>query len=123
IVHEDGSAIFFGPGAALIDHAAGVGVAAAERVGRAAVVVVPLVAGVVAVVGDRLDVVVGIGVEVLASLPLIAGAGDDVKDVRDDAGGGKKVAVLVVVEAPGVARAVGEDFELVPHGVIAPDAG
>ena len=88
-----------------------------------AVAVVPLVAGVVAVVGDGLDVVVGVGVEVLAGLPLVAGAGNDVKDVRDDAGGGEEVAILVVVEAPGVAGAVGKDFELVPDGVIAPDAG
>ena len=73
VVHEELAAVFLGPGAAVIDHAAGVGVAAAERVGLAAVVVVPLVAGVVAVVGDRLDVVVGVGVEVLAGLPLVAG--------------------------------------------------
>src|SRR5437762_9414527 len=98
IVHEDGAAIFLGPGPALIDHAAGVGVAAAERVGLQAVAVVPLVAGVVAVVGDCLDVVVGVGVEVLTGLPLIAGAGDDVKDVRNDAGRGEEVAVLVVVK-------------------------
>src|SRR5205085_8150284 len=123
VVREDGAAVFFGPGPALIDHAAGVGVAAAERVGLQAVAVVPLVAGVVAMVGDRLDVVVGVGVEVLAGLPLVAGAGNDVKDVRDYAGGGEEVAVLVVVEAPGVARAVGKDLELVPHRMIAPDAG
>src|SRR5213075_2652505 len=109
IVHEDGAAVFFGPGTALIDHAAGVGVAAAERVGLAAVAVVPLVAGVVAVVGDGFDVVVGVGVEVQAALPLVAGAGNDVKEVGDDAGGGEEVAVLVVVEAPGVAGAVGKD--------------
>src|SRR5947209_17670554 len=97
--------------------------AAAERVGLQAVAVVPLVAGVVAVVGDRLDVVIGVGVEVLAGLPLIACAGNDVNDVRDDAGGGEEVSKLVVVEAPWVARAVGEDFELMPHGMIAPNAG
>src|SRR5439155_2020242 len=85
IVHEDGAAVFFGPAPALIDHAAGVGVAAAERVGLQAVAVVPLVAGIVAVVGDRLDVVVGVGVEVRAGLPLVTGAGNDVKDVRNDA--------------------------------------
>src|SRR5947209_8202535 len=97
--------------------------AAAERVGLQAVAVVPLVAGVVAVVGDRLDVVVGVGVEMLAGLPLVASAGNDVKDVRDDAGGGEEISILVVVEAPRVARAVGEDFELVANRMIAPDAG
>jgi hypothetical protein len=107
----------------LIDHAAGVGVAAAERVGLEAVADVPLVAGVVAVVGDGFDVIVGVGVEVQAALPLVAGAGNDVKEVGNDTGGGEEVAVLVVVEAPGVAGAVGEDFELVADGVITPDAG
>src|SRR4051812_5971225 len=96
VVHEDSAAIFLWPGAALIDHAAGVSVPAAERVGLAAVVVVPLIARVMAVVGDRLDVVVGVRIEMLPRLPLIAPARNDVKDVRDDAGRREKVAVLIV---------------------------
>ena len=120
---EDGTAVFFGPGYALIDHAAGVGVAAAERVGLEAVADVPLVAGVVPVVGDGFDVVIGVRVEVQAALPLVAGTRNDVQEVGDDAGGGEEVAVLVVVEAPGVGGAVGIDFELVADGVITPDAG
>ena len=35
----------------------------------------------------------------------------------------KRLAAVVEVDAPGVARAVGEDLELVPRGMIAPDAG
>ena len=99
------------------------GVAAADFVGLAAVVVVPLVAGVVAMVGDGFDVVVGVGVPVVAGLPLVAGPGDDVVAVGDDAGGGEEVAVLVVVEPPGIAGPFGEDLELVADGVIPPDAG
>ena len=56
-------------------------------------------------------------------LPLVAAALDDVVEVRDDAGGDERLAVLVEVDAPGVARAVGEDLEVVPRRVIAPDAG
>ena len=53
------------PGAALVDHRAGVGVAAAGRVGPA-VAAVWVGAEVMPVVGDGLDVVVGVGIEVLA---------------------------------------------------------
>ena len=35
----------------------------------------------------------------------------------------ERLAVLVEIEAPGIARAVGEDFEDVPGRMIAPDAG
>ena len=98
------------------------GVAAAGAVG-AVVAAVRVGADVVAVVGDRLDVVVGVRVEVRARLPLVAAALDDVVAVRDDAGLDERLAVLVEVEAPGVARAVGEDLEVVPRRVIAPDAG
>ena len=87
VVHEDGVAILLGPGvAAEIDHRAGVGVAAAGRVGPAVAGVRSLVADPVQVIGDRLDVVVGVRVEVLARLPLVARALDDVVQVRDDAG-------------------------------------
>ena len=74
-------------------------------------------------VGDRLDVVVGVGVEVLARLPLVTAALGDVVEVRDDAGGDDHLPVLVEVDAPGVARAVGEDLEDVPGRMVPPDAG
>ena len=35
----------------------------------------------------------------------------------------ERLAVVVEVEAPRVARALGEDFEHVPRRMIAPDAG
>ena len=71
--------------AAEVDHRAGVGVAAAGRIRSAVAGVRPLVADLVHVVGDRLDVVVGVRVEVLAGLPLVSRALDDVVEVRDDA--------------------------------------
>ena len=72
-------------------------------------------------VGDRLDVVEGVRIEVLAGLPLVAGARNHVIQVRDDAGGRERVAVVVEVEAPRIAGALGEDLEGLPGRVIAPD--
>ena len=104
------AAILLRPGAALVDHQAAVGVAAAGAVG-AAVAAVRVRAVPVQVVGDGLDVVVGVRVEVRARLPLIAAALDDVEGVRNDAGLDEGLAVVVEVEAPRIARAVGEDLE------------
>ena len=81
------------------------------------------IASVVRVVGDGLDVVIGVGIEVLTGLPLIPPAGDDVIQMRDDAGGDEELAMLIVIEPPRVAGALGEDFKRVPHRVIAPHAG
>ena len=74
-------------------------------------------------VGDGLDVVVRVGIEMLAGLALVAAALDDVVKMRDDAGGDEHLAARVEVDAPGVAGAVGEDLEDVPRRVVAPDAG
>ena len=122
VVHEQRAAVLGRPGAAQVDHRAGVGVAAAGGVG-AAVAAVRVGAQVMPVVGDGLDVVVGVGIEVLARLPLVAAALDHVIKVRDDAGRDEHLAAGVEVDAPGVAGAVGEDLEDVPRRVIAPDAG
>ena len=79
-------------------------------------------AGVVGVVGNRLDVVVGEGIEVLARLTLIAGAGQDMIKVRDDAGGIKELAAGIEIEAPRITRAFGEDLEDVAGRMETPDA-
>ena len=92
VVHEERAAVLGRPGAAQVDHRPGVGVAAAGRVGPA-VAAVRVGAQVVAVIGDRLDVVIGVGIEVLARLPLVAAPLDDVIEVRDDAGGDEHLAV------------------------------
>ena len=111
-----------GPAAAQVDHGAGMGVAAAGRVG-AVVARVRRRADPMPMLGDRLDVVVGVGVEVLAGLTLVAAALNHVIQVRDHAGREKRLALVVEIDAPRIARAVGEDFEHVLRGVIAPDAG
>ena len=103
------------------------GVAAAHGVGRLGdlqgIGTMDAAAGVVRVVGDGLDVVVGERIEMLASLTLVTGAGEDVVKVRDDAGRVEELAVCVVVEPPRIARTLGEDLEDVAGRVIAPDAG
>ena len=97
--------------------------AAAHGVGGGLVGTIPLAAGPVAVAGDRLDVVEGPGIEVLAALPLIASALDHVEKVRDDTGLDEALAVRVEVNAPRVAGAVRERLENVPRGMVAPHAG
>ena len=119
--------------AALVDGEAAVRVTAAERVG----VVVhhacagrfveadigSRIAGVVRVVGDGLDVFIGVRVEVLPGLSVVSPTGDDVVEMRNDARGDEPLAMLVVIEPPRVAGAMREDLELMPHGMVTPHAG
>ena len=72
-------------------------------------------------VGDGLDVVEDVAVEVLARLPVVARALDDVEQVRDHTGSGEGLAVVVEVDAPRVAGAPGEHLEPVCGRVVAPD--
>ena len=102
------------PGAAQVYHSAGVGMAAAGRVGPA-VAAVRVGPEVMPVVGDRLDVVIGVWIEMLACLALVPAALDHVIEMRDDARGDEHLPAGIEVDAPGVARAVCEDFEDVPH--------
>ena len=55
-------------------------------------------------------------------LPLIAAALDDVPQMGNHAGGRNRLAPVVEVDAPGIARAFGKHFKHVPRGMIAPDA-
>ncbi len=77
VAHEDLAAVLRGPGAALVDHQAAVGVAAAGGV-AAVVAAVRRGADVVDVVGDRLDVGIGVRIEVRPRLSQITAALDDV---------------------------------------------
>ena len=74
-------------------------------------------ARVVRMVGNRLDVVVGERIEVLAGLTLVAGAGQDMIQMRDHTGRIEELAVRVEVEAPRIARTLGEDLEDLAGGV------
>ena len=59
-----------------------------------------------------------IGIRVLrrAALPHVDAAGGHVEEVVDDAGADEEVSRRVVVAAPGIAGAVGKDFELPGRG-------
>ncbi len=121
VVHEQRALVLGRPGTAQIDHRPRVRMAAAGGVGPA-VAAVRVGPQVMPVVGDRLDVVVGIGIEMLARLPLVPASLDHVIKMRDHAGRDDHLAARIEVDAPGVAGAMGEDLEDVPGRVVAPDA-
>ena len=80
-----------------------------------------LVADPVHMVGNGLHVVEDVRIEVLAGLPFVAAARNEVIQVLDHAGGRERVAVVVEIQAPGIAGALGEDLENLAGRVIAPD--
>ena len=122
VVHEDRVAILVRPGAAQIDHRAGSARVRRPHRSSRRCRACGVVADVVPMVGDRLNVGVGVRIEVLARLPLVSGALNHVIQVRNDARRAERLAVVVEIDAPRIARAFGEDFELVPRRVIPPDA-
>ena len=111
----------------IIDGEARVSVSAADRVGvfrdLQRVRLMDPAPRVVRVVSDRLDVVVGVGIEMLAGLALVAGAGQDVIKMRDHAGRVEELAARIVIQTPRIARAFGEDLEDMARRVKAPDTG
>ena len=82
----------------------------------------PAMGRAVGVIDDGADVLVDIRVEMPTALTVVDPAGDDVEHVGDHAGGDEEVALGVVVDAPWVAEAVGDDFEAILDRVVAPDA-
>ena len=78
---------------------------------------------VVQVIGNGLDVVVRIWIEVLAGLSGIAAALRQMKQMRNHARTDEPIAVLVEVDSPGIAGPVRVDFELVSHRMVPPHAG
>ena len=80
------------------------------------------VRGSMAMIGDGLDVVVDVRVEVLAALPVVDAAGDHVPQMRDHAGADQQLSLGVVVDAPRIAEAVRHHLEHVVGRMIPPDA-
>lgn len=78
---------------------------------------------VVQVIGDRFDVRIGVWIEVLTSLTLIATAGNHVIQVWNNTGRHESVAVIIEVNSPRVARPFSKDFEFVPQRMVAPHPG
>src|SRR5688500_9681863 len=83
VVHENLPAVFLRPLAAEVNHRAGVSVATAGCVALA-VAAVRVGAEVVYVIGDRLDVIVRVRIEMLPGLTLISSALNDVIQVWND---------------------------------------
>src|SRR5262245_356032 len=123
VIHEELATILLGPIVLLINQHAGVGVTATRGCGTGIAGVRTLVADPVDVVGEGLDVVVNVGVEVRASLPVKTAALNHVEEMRNNAGFDDALAVFIEVNAPGIAGAFGEQFENVFGGMITPDAG
>ena len=129
VVEEQFASVLLRPVVAEVNHGSAVSVSAAGVVGSFWHVrfvtpprVVFDVAGVVQVVGDGFDIVVGVRVEVLTRLPLIAGSRDDVVQVWNDARRDERVALFVEVQSPRVTGPFHEHFELVPLRMVSPDA-
>ena len=99
--HEQPAVVLFGEGVREVDAGAAV-------------------RGPVPVVDDRADVAVDVRVEVRAALPVVDAAGDHVEQVGDYARGDEDLALGVVVDAPRVAEAVGDDLEAPLRGVVPP---
>ena len=127
IAEDEHPTVGFGEIVPVVDCQARVGVTAADGVGAfrdlERIRAMDAAARIVRVVGDCLDVVVGEGIEVLPRLTLVARAGKDVIEVRDHAGRVEELSAGVVIQAPRIARAFGEDLEDVASRVKAPDAG
>src|SRR5262245_621453 len=74
------------------------------------------------VIRDRLNVAVDVGIEVLASLALIDAAGNDVKQMWNEAVGDEELPLGVVVDSPRIAEPVRDDLEHILRRVVPPHA-
>src|SRR6185503_3385052 len=83
----------------------------------------PFLANPVHMIGNRLDVAVDVWIEVLTGLPLVSSALDHLVEMLDDAGGHKRLTVIVEVESPRIAGAFGEHFKRTRDRMETPDAG
>src|SRR5436190_18304571 len=73
-------------------------------------------------VGYCLDVVIDVRIEMRTSLMSESSTLNHMEQMRDDAGFDDALAILVEINAPGIARAFGKNFEFVFDGVVAPYA-
>src|SRR5690606_443059 len=107
---------------AQVEHRSGMGMPATGG-GRPEVAGMrPLVAQPVHVIGDGLDIVVGIGIEVFAALPMVPRSLYHMEEMRDNAYRGKRMPIVVEIDTPRVTRAVREDLKYVACRMITPYA-
>ena len=98
------------------------GMSAARRTGPPVARVRPLIAHPVHMVADRVQVVVYVRIEMPPGLPDHAGAGNDVVQVRNDAGRQEQLSIRIPIQSPGIAGAVRKYLENVLRRVIPPYA-
>ena len=126
--HEDGSTILTWPIVTEVNQSATVSVSTTRRIGAAMPDVlvsapprvVADVAGIVQMICNRLDIVVGVGVDVITALSLVAPALDHVIHVRDHAGSDEGVTVIIKVNTPWVTGPTRKRFKDVSCGVVTP---
>src|SRR5690606_11834744 len=112
VVHEHRAAVLLGEAVAEVDHRAAVRVSAAELIGDREVLRRPALSTVVEARGDRLDLAIDVIGKMRSRLTDIPCARDHVIEVRDDTGRDERLAVIVEVDAPRIARPRREDLEL-----------
>ena len=120
IVHENAIAIILGPRSTEINHGARVCVTTTCFI-RSAVPAVRCSANVMPVVSDGFDIVVRVRIEVQASLTLVTCTLNNVIQMRNDTGCEKRLASIVEIDAPRIARAVCKHFEGMASGMVSPD--
>ena len=77
--------------------------------------------GAMPMIGDGLDVIEDVRIDVAAALTVIDAAGDDMREMRDHAGGYEDLAVVIEVDPPRIAEAVPDDFKAILRGMIPPN--
>ena len=77
--------------------------------------------GAMAMIGDGLDIIEDVRIDVAAALTVIDAAGDDMPEMRDHAGGDEDLAVVIKVHSPRIAEAVRDDFKAVLRWMVTPN--
>ena len=124
VEREEGVAIAVGPVVPEVNHSAAVRVAAAGCVVLRMLrpFRLPESARPMDVVRAAFDEPKGVRVHVPAVHAFVARAGDDMKEVLDNAVGNKHLAVIIKRDAPRIGRSVRDDFKPVARRVEPPDA-
>ena len=76
----------------------------------------------VRMVNNRANVLINIGVEVATSLSMVDATWDNVKHVRNDAGGDEEITFGVIVDSPRIAKSVSDHLKTIFGRMISPDS-
>src|SRR5690606_29181296 len=74
-------------------------------------------------ISDFLDIIIGIGVEVLTRLAQVSGSLYGMEHVWNHTNGDKGVTVFIKVNPPGIACSLTEQFKLLRNGMVSPYSG